>query len=374
MVFVLVLLSLVFGGGGYTYYHQVFLKDPRQIAARELAKAGIPVSPESLLAAAERGDSKTAHWLLLNDVSPNAADASGKTALMIAAARGDLSFIQTLAESPALEISKTHPSGLAAIHAALQNGRIEVAVALRRMGSTEPLPLVDAVKVADTALINDLIDQAKKPETIRALVNEPDPQGLSPLFWAVSLGHREISETLIRLGADVNFVSPHDGRTALIVAASNNAVELIHTLLSNKADIEAKDRQGRTALLWAIATSNTNSAYALMQRGANRNAVNPEDGLTALGLAVHKNLSGIIGPLLDSGADPLIKDKQGLTPVEIAFHLGRFEIMEMILRKSTKTYVDHPENLLPLLEAARAQKLGKVELFLDNYAKGSIPE
>jgi ankyrin repeat protein len=79
---------------------------------------------------------------------------------------------------------------------------------------------------------------------------------------AASGGHRgESVALLLNAGADKDFASKMDGRTALIRAAEKGNLEAVKLLVAARADRNAKDKKGFTALEHAVA----NKHYAVVQ-------------------------------------------------------------------------------------------------------------
>ena len=71
----------------------------------------------------------------------------------------------------------------------------------------------------------------------------------TPLGTAISKGDIDAVKKFIVYGADVNEKS--NGMTPLMIAARYNKIEIIKLLLSNGANLDAKDEKGFTALKYA---------------------------------------------------------------------------------------------------------------------------
>ena len=71
--------------------------------------------------------------------------------------------------------------------------------------------------------------------------------GYTPLHQAVSSGHSNILQLLLRYGGDVNSRS-NTGYTLLHLAASSGNVNCVRVLLNNGADIASTDEYGKTPI------------------------------------------------------------------------------------------------------------------------------
>jgi ankyrin repeat protein len=85
----------------------------------------------------------------------------------------------------------------------------------------------------------------------------------SALNTAIRKGDIETVKKFIEYGEDVNKMS--NELTPLMTAARYNQAEIIKVLLSNGADIDAKNEKGFTALKYAE-LSNAKDAVALLKR------------------------------------------------------------------------------------------------------------
>lgn len=80
-------------------------------------------------------------------------------------------------------------------------------------------------------------------------VEERFPNKTTPLMNAVSLGHSNVVKVLIENGADVNATEPGIKATVLIKAASGGAdTNILNMLIEAGADVNAKTSSGFTAL------------------------------------------------------------------------------------------------------------------------------
>ncbi|MCJ1250208.1 hypothetical protein MMC30_007434 [Trapelia coarctata] len=121
------------------------------------------------------------------------------------------------------------------------------------------------------------------------------------------------------------------GMTILHNALAHHDSSLAEFLLDNGADIDATDDLGRTALYSCFFNSNTlaekRKVHILILRGANVNR-RAFDGTTLLHVAARSGSVGYLGLLLNSGADPTVRDADGETPLDIALRHGVVRSMD----------------------------------------------
>jgi ankyrin repeat protein len=187
---------------------------------------------------------------------------------------------------------------------------------------------------------NEVLDHPQSDaihaEMVKALinagadVNKPDERGATALERAAFLGYAEATRVLIDAGASTDRRAS-DEQTPLMLAAMNCRTEVVSLLLSRgaKAVINARDRLQYTALHWAavndfrpLVQDCGETVQALVESGAGVNLVT-RYGDTPLSLAV-KNRGyqrpcnvQIVSPLLEAGANPLIKNSDGNSAVSL---------------------------------------------------------
>jgi len=138
-----------------------------------------------------------------------------------------------------------------------------------------------------------------------------DPDGTTPLHWAVHDGDLAKVDALIRAHADVN-ARNRFGSTPLYEAALAGNTEVIRKLLKAKADPNVANEGGMTALMLVARTPNVEAAQALIKAGARVNAQESSRGQTALILASAQNQPEMVRLLLKAKADPEIRSKSNL--------------------------------------------------------------
>lgn len=84
-----------------------------------------------------------------------------------------------------------------------------------------------------------------------AAVNTPDERGFTPLVLATYLNQKEIANTLLDMGADIDVQDAIMGNTALMGVCFKGSFELAKLLIDKGADKNLKNANGQTALDFA---------------------------------------------------------------------------------------------------------------------------
>ena len=157
------------------------------------------------------------------------------------------------------------------------------------------LPLVDAVKAQDAAVVRTLLDDG-------ADVNAPQPDGATALHWAAYRDDVETAGLLIAAGANVTAANEL-GATPLWLAASNGSSAMVERLLDAGADPNVALPGGETPVMSAARTGSAGAVRVLAERGANVNVAEQSRGQTALMWAVAEGHHDTIRVLIEQGAD-----------------------------------------------------------------------
>jgi uncharacterized protein len=184
--------------------------------------------------------------------------------------------------------------------------------------------LVDAVKAGDEARVRALIDK-------RINVNATEPDGTTPLHWAVDRESTAIVQMLIRAGANVKAVNRY-GVTPLWLASVNGHAGTIAMLLEAGADASSPNVDGETPLMVAARTGKPDAVNALLARGADPNAKEAWRGQTALMWAAAEGHAAVIDTLVARGADLRARSNAGFTALLFAAREGRIAAVEALLK------------------------------------------
>ncbi|MBD3397622.1 hypothetical protein GF412_00610 [Candidatus Micrarchaeota archaeon] len=94
-------------------------------------------------------------------------------------------------------------------------------------------------------------------------------------------------------------------------------------------------------LLRAVSSSSdSRKLVSLLERGADPNARDRKQDLTALMIAARKGKAGFVGVLLDFGADPHLKGHGSSTAYELAQTWGHWDVLDVFREKRANTVYD----------------------------------
>jgi ankyrin repeat protein len=163
-----------------------------------------------------------------------------------------------------------------------------------------------------------------------AAVDERNANGGTALMYAVSYDRLDIVALLLERGADPN-AQARIGWTPMLVGAAKGRDRAIRLLLEAGADPAATDAYGWTPLMRAVSGDYLDAVDVLLASGRAELEAREESGATALHIAAGRGFAGIVGRLLQAGAEPLAADGAGRTPAEVARMMGHRDA-EALLR------------------------------------------
>ena len=179
------------------------------------------------------------------------------------------------------------------------------------------VPLVEAVKRADTHAVRTLLQQTVD-------VNATEADGATALHWAAYVDDVETADLLLRAGANVNAVTRYSV-TPLSLACTNGNPAIIEMLLNAEADPNARIGDGETALMTAARTGSVDAVKVLLAHGADVNAREAWKGQTALMWAAAEGHAAVVETLIAHGANVGARSTRGFRSLLYAVREGRID-------------------------------------------------
>jgi len=254
------------------------------VTSRADANAADPSGETPLMSAAAAGSLDAMKFLVEQGADVNAQNAFGSTALIWSAT--DLAKIRYLAEHGANVNAATKTGRTAAFVAAMSTPSAGIVKYLAARGADLKARDVFGNTLLTAAAVGDDV------ETVRLMLEagvDPNAAGATraaPLVWASYNGNAAVVALLLAKGANPNAAadapllfpgeSPKSGPialsaiTPLIAGTGSNASAVVKALLDAGANVNAKDGRNMTALMVAVSTNHQNPSIIrmLLDRGA----------------------------------------------------------------------------------------------------------
>lgn len=212
---------------------------------------------------------------------------AGSTALMLAAARGNLPLVELLLARGA-DLGARNRQGESALVFGADSGNFDVVSRLLAAGAE-----VDALSC----------------------------EGESAMHAAAANAGPEMLELLYRYGGDIGRRDQNDW-TPLLAALRNNRPATVHRLIELGADFRRPCSDGYTSLMAAARGACSEFLEPLVEGGVDINARWAETDHDALMIAAEKGLLAVVNKLLELGADPLAVNRDGETACSLARQAG----------------------------------------------------
>jgi ankyrin repeat protein len=215
------------------------------------------------------------------------------------------------------------------------------AVTLAAITAVGLAPMLHAAgTVAAAARIGDL-NQSRQLIEAGADVNAPEPDGTTPLLWAVYNSSPELVRTLLEAGADPDIRNSLD-ITPLLQASRYGNAGMISALLASGASLADASLSTEPPLMAAARAGNLDAVKLLLDAGADPNGTEPVDQQTALMWAVAEGHHAIASALLEAGANPDMQARVSeLTERKNAdFPSGGFAALHWAARNGDEAMID----------------------------------
>ncbi len=326
-----------------------------------------------LMVATVLGDIETLNFLLDNGADPNRQTSDGKTALMVAAAKGHIRLVRSLLRHPQTQTHLKDSAGWAALAHAAQHGHEAVFSLLLNFGmarlprqvSDEPNghPFIIAAHNGHQAICALIVAEGVR-------VDSEDNLGRTPLWYAAHNGHAECCLWLLEAGANLDHVDG-SGNSILSAAVAAGKLDVFNLLLERGAAL-TNERQHDTLLNIATRNQQENLVRRLIELKVDINATGASRQ-TAITLACIVGSTAIAKLLLEAGANPDIPDSSETNTLIHAAGKGNVELMRLLLQFGAKLRSKENFGYLALYAATAQGCLEGMKLLLEAGVPTSVP-
>ena len=176
-------------------------------------------------------------------------------------------------------------------------------------------------------------DRVSRALEAGADLEQRDARGRTALLVAASLDHVEVAEVLVAAGASAD-AADDERYTPWLVTGVTGSVAMLEALLPANPDLTRRNRYGGVAIIPASERGHVDYVRRVARTGIDVNHVN-DLGWTALLEAVILSDGGprhqdVVRALLEVGADRSIGDNDGVTALEHARARGYTEIAALL--------------------------------------------
>jgi ankyrin repeat protein len=204
--------------------------------------------------------------------------------------KGDAEAIRALIRKRADVVDAQRPSdGLSVLMYAMYQGKWELVDIIA--------PVHPGLDVFESAALNRAARVKHLTTTNPHLLEKRSPDGWSALHLAAFFGQIDAAKVLIERGAEVDIRSENElANTPLHAAAAGRHFMVCELLISDGADVNAKQHGGYTPLMAAAQHGDRGLCELLLRRGARKDLTN-DAGQTAADLAQgagHSELAGFL--------------------------------------------------------------------------------
>jgi uncharacterized protein len=176
-----------------------------------------------------------------------------------------------------------------------------------------------AIDRGDSRAVEQLLERGIDPNT-------PNPAGIPALMLALKLPTPEVATALLaRSDIKVEVRNAQD-ESPLMLAALAGDLAICQTLIKRDADV---NKPGWAPLHYAATNSHISVIQLLLNHHAYIDAASP-NGSTPLMMAAMYGNASAVKLLLESGADPSLKNDLGLTAIDFAQRVKKPDSVEII--------------------------------------------
>jgi len=294
--------------------------------------------PVRLIEAIQDRRLQAVHHLLASGADPNAAESDGMTALMLAAANGQLETMDALIQRGA-DVNARQDRDKTPLYWAASKGQLEAAKFLMDHGAwvsdpdntrRDKTPLMCAAERGDLSMVQYLVDQG-------ADINDQGNRSKTAFCWATASGQYAVSVYLLEQGATIRTRGSELGRM-LVWAIQDGRSDLAVRLIAAGAPVNQPERpswpKGPTVLMLAARRGDVAVVQALLAKGADVNHATEwsrdgySGGNTALMAAAASGKAEVVKLLVEAGAQVMVRNRHGKTAGHYTKSQAAWEVLE----------------------------------------------
>jgi ankyrin repeat protein len=312
-------------------------------------------------------------------VTWNNQDEGGKTALHLAAERGDRTALTMLLSATTIPVQAiVCQMGWTVLHYASFNGNLACVEQLLQLDGDASAKLVAAADNEDRVPAY-LAACAGRMHCLKALMRRwPSgaadlPSGMNALHMDTAIGDVEAARKLVGAGEHTADCLDHSSKTPLHFAAAGGHVAMCRYLLQEAgADWASTDNRNKQPIHFAAGLGHVDCVEALLAASPKAAKARDEARFTPLHMAAMHGHTDAVELLLkqrDAKIDGA--GRGGYTPLLLATHSGYADCARTLLVSGADVHAPNSVGTTPLHEAARRGYLDLIALLLELGADAS---
>ncbi|XP_069101873.1 E3 ubiquitin-protein ligase MIB2-like [Argopecten irradians] len=351
-------VAVAFGQQTWVFNPACLLPAPGAKTETLQVKEDFSTSRSSATSAADMSDGLTrliAHLMVLDALATRAA---GPEQIVTAAARGDVSVVQSILEKNK-DLANCSFKNLTPLMIAAHEGHDQVVKLLLDNGAQ-----VNAQNAENTtALLSAIAGKKEGVATFLvqrgANVNASNRHGRSTAHTAAYEGMNNILKVVLEKGCNPN-AQDSDGDTPLHDAIMKRNDRGVNLLLSHpKLDPKVTNKRGFNPLQWAVFKGNEFATEKILVKAPSTVNLQKSDGHSALHIAAINNHSDIANLLILKGKATVdIRNHAQLTPLHLAAHQGYLDTVQVLLQHGASVTATDSDGDTPLHVALMGNRDG----------------
>ncbi|KAM3681093.1 inversin isoform 2-T2 [Ammospiza maritima maritima] len=334
-----------------------------------------------------------AEALLKAGADVNRADRSRRTALHLAAQKGNYRFMKLLLarrgnwmqkdleDMTPLHLTTRHksPKCLALLLKHMAPGEVDTQDRNKEAAPTESLlnwqdyegrtPLHFAVADGNVAVVDVLTSYEG------CNVTSYDNLFRTPLHWAALLGHAQIVHLLLERNKFGTIPSDSQGATPLHYAAQSNFAETVEVFLKHPSVKDDSDLEGRTSFMWAAGKGSDDVIRTMLtlKLDIDINMTDKYAG-TALHAAALSGHVSTVKLLLEHKAQVDALDVMKHTPLFRACEMGHKEVIQTLIKGGARVDLVDQDGHSPLHWAALGGNADVCQILIENKINPNVQD